>query len=232
MRAGSLPAPLEREGLSRAGRSRKTANGKRGLTQRRGRKRPPVEASEDRTLEVVLARFFRVVAEVDSWCLAQRSERFHFTRFGSVRGRAPSPPTERAKARADEGRRGTGTGSKRKPSRDRTRDRRRPRLTRAKLAMEGTSDHEGRMLFTEHLPAWSWLFREVLAPSESGASLLGGATGVSEARWSRGCWAENAPHEPESHAEADRCAAKRRVPQSPFPGRRPWAKERGRSPEK
>jgi hypothetical protein len=58
MRAGSLPAPLEREGLSHAGRSRKTANGKRGLTQRRGRKRPPVEAGEDRTLEVVLARFF------------------------------------------------------------------------------------------------------------------------------------------------------------------------------
>lgn len=53
---GSLPAlPRKREGY-RMPRASKEAHGKRRPTRRNGRKRPHADASEDRTLEVVLAR--------------------------------------------------------------------------------------------------------------------------------------------------------------------------------
>jgi hypothetical protein len=61
---------------------------------------------------------------------------------------------------------------------------------------------------------------------ESDRGFLGEATGVSEARWVRGCVAENAMREPELPAEADRCVVKRSFPQSPFPGKQAMERER------
>jgi hypothetical protein len=53
---GSLPAFPRKRGGCRMPRASKEAHGKRRPTRRNGRKRPHAEASEDWTLEVVLAR--------------------------------------------------------------------------------------------------------------------------------------------------------------------------------
>jgi len=49
-------------------------------------------AREDRTLEVVLARHFMLLQKSTDSAGAEKRTHLHFTRSGSVRGRAPSPP--------------------------------------------------------------------------------------------------------------------------------------------
>jgi len=75
---------------------------------------------------------------------------------------------------------------------------------------------------------WSWRPRGfALAKASGGLPTI--ATGVSEARWVRGCVTEDVAREPGPPAEADRCAVKRPVPQSPFPGTQALGSERSAS---
>jgi hypothetical protein len=83
--------------------------------------------------------------------------------------------------------------------------------------MEGISVCSRRLPFTGYLRRRAWLGRECVR-GESHGRAPGRATGMSEVRCIRGRVDENATREPESPAEADPCAVKRRVPQSLFPG--------------
>jgi len=101
---GSLPAPSrKREGYRTPGAS-KGAHGKRGPTRRHGLvlvdRAPRSTASEDRTLEVVLARHGCGCRSRRTVTGAEKRTHLHFTRSGSVQGRAPSSQLQRTKVRS------------------------------------------------------------------------------------------------------------------------------------
>lgn len=75
--------------------------GANASTRARTRKEgPQVEASEDRTLEVVLARHGCCCRSRRTVAGAEKRTHLHFTRSGSVQGRAPSSQLQRTRVRS------------------------------------------------------------------------------------------------------------------------------------
>lgn len=149
---GSLPALARKTGAIACQVCPKGSQGKRGRRKGAGGNTlPPMRARIGRSR--LCSRVFMSLQKSAVGILAQRSERFHFNRFGVARGRASSfwPARESV---TDRGRRDAVPD--RCGSRHVTALEIGPcRGNAGTLSMEGTSGHSRGLLFTEHLPMWS-----------------------------------------------------------------------------
>jgi len=147
---------------------------------------------------------------------AEKRTHLHFTRSGSVQGRAPSSRLQRTRVRG-RGRRDTDTLIAAETSRDRFSRVGATRAWRGRPAMEGIPDRVAGGSSRTASMSWSRRPRRNRASCKRGEG-HGEATGVSEARLHREYAEENAAHQPDATRRSGSDVLNRQVPQSPSSG--------------